>query len=573
MESNYSKIISNFIKTKIGLENFLLHENEEEIVASFTSSFSRFNLPISIVTINIKFNIIKIYDLFEKFDLNSFEEIIRNDIVSLFYLILQKNDVKYVAHDFIDGLTQINFIIVSLPLLTSTNPKIEEIYKYKIDGYLNLVPELHRLKNSIMLSGYILKSKAKINSGLITTKICNNQKCINKEISLITEQFNLKVEINTKSIIKLNLNEGNTNCSACGSNLTKIFDELSLEYEFILAYNNSYLQIKVNRQLYEMIMNSKDENFNVVGYLERDKTGKIYLKSQNIFITTRFSLVDKYLAHKLQSSIGDNIEERLKNSAESILPFKKSIESIDIMIMIIGNFFNIIYDINDRENTIPILKKAKDSLSSTTSDDNSFYSDMLTRNGSNKEKGEMICENSFLSLRSTLHTPYSEFDNDKSPETNNLKILIATNDINYVKNILKAVTKTKIIYSTKKLKDFMPEKCIILVDFFHNIHPDARNSISSVFNLKIDETSFHDYSYEKRIFGHLQEREIKLSSKNTTEIKCLFIEERKFTSNEMAPLKLLRTIMLLYGSILYFGVEKDIKKYIKKYFLKQNVIQ
>lgn len=546
MNSIISNLINNFIKEQKDIIYHILSYNNTNITDSIFKSFNSDNLPHSSIVIDININMINLCDINpiyakETLYFNDLSTVIKSLITELIFKIFNILNIKNANHMILAKLLIINFIIETFPTILNNN-KLENDVNFIKDGFMNLQKISKNKKRIVNFEGVSLLSSRKIIENYITeTLICNNTNCVNKIIILNLKNDILEIEINTRTILKIH--EIKRKCRSCASNLCKInqnlYDSLNTFYDYVLSYNNTYIHYYFPKNLYmasqyEKLLDTNNDNLNkntnnisLIGYLEKDSYGKTKLNCMSIFEISKINISNKNLELKLENkkNTKENVYNQLVECAQKILFFKKSIEEIDVAILCIANIFNTLIDKNIDSSSLEL----EDLMKTPFSDDNIYFN-------------------------------YKNISKSK-------KVLIITNDINYVKNIIKAITNTKIKYTLKNIKKENEENCIYLVENIGK-NSDLLTFIDHVFYLKINESSFHDYNYENSNSLVLSKKSVSLNSYHIKKLKKLFIEQRKSFKNVIEPIKLLRTSEAIFRSILYFNINSDIAKFIKIYFNK-----
>lgn len=492
---------------------FILLNNLQNIEDSIFCCFDSNSIIFRPIKIIIKINLIQIYDIFSNNNPSSLnnikdvEDLLMLTIKDLIHGCLCYLGYKNIQAIELSGLYDISIIFISLPII-DYEIRIKENIIYKNDGYLNLKRQLECKKAKILLHGQVLSENNRVD--FIQTNecfACYNSKCTNKHQILSTFRGEYTIELNKLYITNTLSTSGEKICNTCRSIMKKIYNNLESKYIINVYRNNFYFTVSIPASELSMIQGSTKE-FVFIGHLERNKRGHVFLNSEVVFIKQFNSYETEYLSHTLHKwkieQTALKLEEYLEKYIAEILFFKKKVTKIDIILVIIGNMYNLI---------------DFDYICSLESD--------TTQN----------CD--------ILDTPNSFLEEETSNKHNFLhRTIIFTNDISYAKYILQVICKDiKIEYSIRRLKksSFIFENCIFLIENEEKLDPMIFSKIDHVFYLDIPEESFHDYNYMGVKAVPISKMRINLDSNMVEAVKSLFLSQRKMFKNEIEPCKLLYT--------------------------------
>jgi len=552
-QARISKLLMNFTKTRPELMQLILSDNLPSISETLCYSFDDDLLITTQIKFRVCLDFLKIYDKFEGmktylFEYQHLELDVRKELETLFYGCLKEFGYKYTIGCDLSGIFVTTVVPVSIPIVDQ-EIKIWERYSFHQDGYLNLRSKLETKKKLCFLQGHVLGAERKIhNISKISTADCTNKKCANKLRLITIPHYQFEIEINRKTVSRFPLRNSRENgcvCGSCKSQLTKTREQVGVQYKYVISYNNRYIWASIP----ESTMLPESMSFDlvgVIGFLERDKSGRAYLNSSEYFLKTVLSYEDyiiKLKCLKVQKSKSDlKLGDYLKYCAEALLPFKRTIRSLDVIVLIIAN----IYNISDKSEIIGCC--------------DSSYQNCLSLN-SERTAGTPDS--------SILNTPDSVIGTDNKQRCSH-RTIIYSNDISYIKSIIRSISNVTLLYSlgSFKSKSRFTENCICLLQISSKNDEKAVSLADHIFYIEVDHDYYHDYNYGCMPYCNLRKKDVILDQSKIRELKSLFIVQRKMFKNEIEPFKLLKTTEAIYRSISYFGNFKNISEFVKRKFRK-----
>lgn len=467
---------------------------------------------------------------------------------ALFYGCLKEFGYKYTIGCDLSGVFITTVISISIPMIDQ-EIRIWERYSFCQDGYLNLRSKLETKKKLHFLQGRVLGAERKIHSiSKISTADCTNKKCVNKVRVITIPHYQFEIEINRKTLSRFPLRNSRENgyvCGSCKSQLTKTRERIGVQYKYIISYNNRYIWVS----LPESIMLPENMSFDlvgVIGFLERDKSGRVYLNSSEYFLKTVLSYEDYAIKLKCLNAQKNKSDLELgsypKYYAGILLPFKRTIRSLDVIVLIIAN----IYNISDKSEITGCCDPSHQNCQSLNSE----------RTASTPDS-------------SILNTPDSVIGIDNKQRYSH-RTIIYSNDISYIKSIIRSISDASLLYSlgSFKSKSRFTENCICLLQINGKNDEKAVSLADHVFYIEVDQDYYHDYNYSCMPYCNLRKKDVILDQSKIRELKNLFIVQRRMFKNVIEPFKLLKTTEAIYRSISYFGNFKNISEFVKRKFRK-----
>lgn len=442
----------------------------------------------------------------------------------------------YTLIPFLPQMLRIDFQIIPVFCLDNRfTYDFPETIEYTQTGY-STGKLTKRFRTPIKMCTGILSSARKDIIQHKMTFECTNTACSNRTVCIHQNDILFLINPEEKTITKTVESKG---CLRCGSILSKVPSSIKYEYVYILSIADThdksikdrFITVRSIFDLSEVfpISNTKSkpasenkETLVLHGYIERDWKGIRSLRllsctSRTEINRSNFEIKNKIL--KVREEKRSTIE-KLKDLTKEILFFKKKIIQTDIILVLIANIFNC-------KNT-------------------NYYCDVFA------DVDAKLIKNNLDNLMSSPESNRSNILEVCSEDMKSRRILVITNDVNYVLRLFSAISDVPVFLSIKdrRCKEMMEFVCV--VDRIPKMKDSIDNLFDLQFNMQIDAGCFLDYSYYSVKLGKLPKMVVTLNEQEKKSLAEVFTSQRKLFKGVLKPYRLLKTTEELYLSVKYF---------------------
>lgn len=487
------------------LTHSILTENIKEIENAIATSFKNEILKRKII-IEIAIDILALYaknieaaNLIKKYasyleDINGFiEEIIRETLKSYKYIHIEFINIK--------SIYSLRTQFKTLPII------LDEINKLGIKENL-----LKIVKGKIAFEKEVIHSS---DYGYM----CKNKSCVDPVIMFSFDGYALGIKINNKEFEKISFIKKTRDCPRCHMKLDPVYCELNKSYQHMICSKGFWVRfdLSIKLEIREGV---------VIGLTKRDGNKTRYLEGIMVYSYKASDVRRRYRAK------GDNLEKRITNMTAFYMGYKRDIGISDCVLFLILNIFN-----------IRISEGVLDSPESDNFKESEEYKQDIKRSG---EYGRIRWKKEGV-LEQTNKSKEIACVSIKNNLKDEIKMVIYTNDVFYVKKVAKSLVDVPIIYSMKVAGNHSSFLCIRSVD-------DREKLLKNVmvdYAFCVHVGGLIEESYERNIFYRVKADEIVVDKNIILSIKDCYLYFRKKMKGNIKPEVLFNTTEAIALSVFH----------------------